>query len=340
MQDWNFAELWNASLNYQPRTEYQPRERIWASELYNAPVDLFLKLKGTNPSNVPDRRSMLKFDAGNKTEFILRLMLLKIGILKGSQKRVEFNQKGLLQVTGKVDFEAGGDIVENTAVNELLELVGYPEDLIEQGKEIQKNILKLYPKGLKDKIIELKSVASFGMNRILLTQQPIEGHELQAFHYAYNTGKDVELLYVCRDDWRIWSKTIKPNDEVLLKKYLDKIKRISDSYYSGEQPPKEPLIIYDELAGRFDRNFSVQYSSYLTMLYGFKHAEEYADWFKSKTKGWNAALNWVAKGKKVTPKKQEALTQIEQAGFPVAPIIKTLVELASKGIVLEEEAEE
>lgn len=337
--DWTLSEIWNMCLTQKPRTEFEPRDRIWASELYNAPIDLWHKLKGTNPSNVPDERSMKKFDAGNRTEFIIKLILLSSGIYKASQTRVMFEREGLLKVSGKLDFEAGGIAEANEEVKKLLDLLEVDDYTKRQAKNIVSVVKSKYPEGLKDKILEIKSVATFGMNKILLAKKPLEGHDLQAFHYAYNTGRDVELFYVCRDDWRSYSFVVKPDDPVLLKKYLGKIEEITSFSKMETEPPKEPLISYDSTEGKFARNFTVQYSSYLKMLYGFNHPEEYADWFKKEAGSWNRVLGRIARGQKMTPKNEDILKQIEAKGFDLAFIKENVIELASKGLVSEEEEE-
>lgn len=336
---WNFAEMWNLGLLQKPRDVFEARDYLWASELYNAPVDLFLKLKGTNPSNLPNDRSMRKFDAGNLTELFVKMILFRVGIYKATQIRVKFARDEMLEVSGKIDFMAGGEPIQSEEVKAVLDALDLP-DLFRRQVEAVVNVIKeKYPNGLEDKILEIKSVATFGMNRLEVTQKPLQGHDLQAFHYARGLNKDVELVYICREDLRAWSTTITPEDQDLSDKYLQRLKGITDSYRSDVMPKKEDLILYEHETGKFSSNFRVQYSSYLTMLYGFQHPEEYADWFKKKAGSWNRVLGRVARGQKMTPKNEDILKQIEAEGFDLAFIKENVINLAAQGH-LDEEGEE
>ena len=121
---WGLAEVWNKSLEKMEVRDPEPRSHLWASELGKAPIDLYLKLKGVKPSNPPNARSMRKFEAGNVFEWIVSLILKRAGVLKEQQHWCSHQYPGLMKVTGKADFIAGGtpDYVKWKKELEILEL--------------------------------------------------------------------------------------------------------------------------------------------------------------------------------------------------------------------------
>jgi len=62
-KNWTLAKVWNESIEKRSDRPVEPRQRIYASELGRADVDIFLKLKGEIPSNPPNARASM-------TEFI------------------------------------------------------------------------------------------------------------------------------------------------------------------------------------------------------------------------------------------------------------------------------
>lgn len=337
---WTLAGIWNHALEGKPRTVFEPRERIWASELYNSDIDLFLKLRGEPPTNFPNSRSMRKFEAGNMHEWFVKLILARIGIFQSTQDRVEFNKEGLLQVTGKIDFLAGGTPKLDEKIGDVLGNMELPELYQRQVENMVEHFQQKFPDGLMKKIVEVKSVSTFAFDKVEKTGKPLKGHDIQAFHYAYNTGNEVALVYLCRDDLRMYEIPILPEDKNLEQKYLERIKQITLHHQSGVEPAKEPFILYDDELGKFSKNFGVEYSSYLTKLYGFNEPAEYDAKVKPLIGSWNRVLGRVAKGAKMTPKNEEILKQIEAFGFNLETIKNNVIELASKGLVLEEEVEE
>ena len=75
-------------------------------------------------------------------------------------------------------------------------------------------------------------------------------------------------------------------------------------------PPKEPLVVFEEGTWRFAKNFWVEYSSYLTMLYGYATPEAYRMGWQYKVSAWNRVFKRCVKGDKMTDKN---ITVIEEA---------------------------
>ena len=337
MNEWNLAEIWNLSFEPTNRVN-EPRQRLWASELWKPDIDLYWLLKGRPASNVPNSRSKRKFDTGELHEWFVRLVLARAGIYRSSQDRVMFERKGLLPVSGKLDFVAGGTPVLDESLDALLGNVAIPELYRIQARNMVEELNKRFPDGLIEKNLEIKSVATFGFDKIEKTGKPLNGHDVQAFHYAKNTGRPTALVYLCRDDLRMYEFQIDGNDPVLLKKYLDKIERITKHYESNIEPQPEPLILYE--SGRFSKNLGIEYSPFLKDIYGFDEPRDYSDKIKGMIGKWNRVLGRIAKGAKMTPKNEEILKHIETFGFDLAIIKKDIADLASQGLVLEEEEAE
>jgi hypothetical protein len=249
-----------------------------------------------------------------------------------------FERKGLLPVSGKLDFVAGGTPVLDESLDALLGNVAIPELYRIQARNMVEELNKRFPDGLIEKNLEIKSVATFGFDKIEKTGKPLNGHDVQAFHYAKNTGRPTALVYLCRDDLRMYEFQIDGNDPVLLKKYLDKIERITKHYESNIEPQPEPLILYE--SGRFSKNLGIEYSPFLKDIYGFDEPRDYSDKIKGMIGKWNRVLGRIAKGAKMTPKNEEILKHIETFGFDLAIIKKDIADLASQGLVLEEEEAE
>lgn len=322
--DWSFASVWNGVLEQNNDRPVVPRENIWASELGKPDIDVYLKLKGEMPTNVPNARSRRKFQAGNIWEYIVKIVLMRAGILKGKQTRVAAQQEGLLEVTGKVDFEAGGAFDYVSAVNMVEEL--RDEELpflYEASKAVIEHMREKYLEtGMQEKILECKSVGDRAFTKIEERGKALAGHDLQLFHYCYNLKKEGVLVYVCREDCRITEIRISPNDPELLERYLAKIKSITDYYRSDTLPPLAPLFVFDEVAGKFTKNLGVEYSSFLKKLYGFEQPSDYGDMASKVCGRWNRVLGRVKKGQDMTANNKEALEEIRATGFDIDQIIK------------------
>lgn len=338
MNDWTLMKVWNESLGKKEDRVPEPRERLFASELGRSDIDLILKLRGEKPSNEPDDRAYRKFNAGDLYEWFVSLILLKCGIYINTQTPVKFSLPGLLEVSGRLDFIAGGkprydDGLEE--VNKIISTLNLPPLFSFMSERIVKYFKENYPDGLKEKVLEIKSVAVHGFNRIEKTGKALGGHDLQAFHYAKGLNMEAAICYISRDDLRMYEIPILPNDQSLLERYVAKVTKVSEYYHKNIMPNKEPLLLFDEITLRFSTNFNVQYSSFLTHLYGFAHPEEYREKVGKPVTRWNTALGRIAQGKKITPLNQKSLDEIKNAGFNVEAIVKKVE--TTKPLLEEEE---
>ena len=89
---------------------------------------------------------------------------------------------------------------------------------------------------------------------------------------------------------------------------------------SDTEPPKEEEILFDSDFGKFVKNWNVEYSNYLTKLYGYKEPIMYSEKIKPIVGRWNRVLGRIKSAQKMTPKNQEVLTEIEKAGYSIGEI--------------------
>lgn len=311
---WGMGAIWNASLLQREERERIPRDYIWASELGKPLIDIYLNLAATPFTNKPNARSLRKFEAGNIWEWIVKLIMIKCGILVSHQERVEHQYEGMIKVSGKLDFIGGGkpDYEKGKAELEALML---PDVFLRAGRNMIAYFEEKYPNGLEEKLIEVKSSGAFMFEVHNKSKKGAKNHRMQSTHYL--VGKNMragEILYVCRDDCRLLEvPVLNPSPNV--DEYKAEIERISKAMESNTQPAIEDLIIFDDDAGKFSKNWGVEYSQYLTMLYGFERPDLYVEQVKPVVARFNRVMGRVKRSDKMTPKNLEALEEMKQHGF-------------------------
>lgn len=366
---WGMANIWNESLSGKEERPVVARDRLWASELGKANIELFLKMRGVVPTNPPNARAKRKFEAGNVFEWLVSLILKRAGILKETQKWVPYQYPGLLQVTGKIDFIAGG-IPDYETWKEKLEALELPEVFMRASANIIEHFQTKYPEGLGDLFLEIKSCSSFMMNGMEKTGRSSKNHRLQLFHYLksenYPRGN---VVYICRDDLRMleipvmnpseveneYKKAIEeistyynahkntPLEDFLIKPEPDGTEDWGERFLKGQVkwgwipleglPPLEKNIVWDDDLAKFTRNWGVEYSSYLTMLYGYQTQLEFEEAVNPMVARWNRVLGRIKRSDKMTPKNLLVMDEMREAGFKVD-------ELVEKFAGTEEEVEE
>lgn len=315
-KDWTLSKVWNESLDQVEKRAVEPRERMWASELGKADIDIYLKMLGTEMTNPPNARAMRKFESGNIWEWIMELILRRCGIYNSSQEYLQNQIEGCIPVTGKLDFVAGGKVDEN-GVSTLLSDLHLPDIFTRAIKNTVAYFLKEYPGGLSQKILEIKSVSSFGFDKVERTGKPIAGHDLQLFHYVNKKQMDGAIVYICRDDARMIEMFISKDDPILKQKYEEKIRRVSRFFYDKIRPPLELKILFDETDLRFSKNFNIEYSGYLTHLYGFVDQADYDEKISPTVERWNRVLGRIKEGKAMTANNEEVLDEMSADGWNV-----------------------
>lgn len=323
--------MWNDALHTLPERVLQKRSHIWASELHGAYVDRYLKMHAITPTNPPNDRSRRKFSAGHVFEWIVGLVLTMCGILKSKQLRGEVQLPGMLMVSGKLDFIAGGVIDWEKAKNEIKKVqdlfsvsVGdMPPIIFHAIQYIVANMEKQYGNNLlKEVVFECKSISSFMSQKIEKTNEPMAHHVLQCVHYLLaNKMDESALFYVSKDDLIGYQFQVL-NCKETLKAYRDDVKQMTDYYNASNQknplktlPPVEPEILFDDVLFRFQMNFRVEYSNYLTMLYGYGTPEEYRMKWTPEVGKWNRVFKRYVRGDKITEMNKIVLKELTKV-FP------------------------
>lgn len=123
-----------------------------------------------------------------------------------------------------------------------------------------------------------------------------------------------ELFYICRDDCRLLEVPVL-NPSANVEEYKAEIERITVAMNSDTPPAIEKLIIFDEDAGKFSKNWGVEYSSYLTKLYGFERPDLYVEAVKPAVARFNRVMGRVKRNDKMTKLNLEALAEMKSWGY-------------------------
>lgn len=310
IEKFNLTQVWNETIERSDRP-LKERNYIYASEIGGAFIDRYLKMTAVTPTNPPNSRSMRKFMAGDIWEWIVQTVLVKAGIKFYTQERVEVNYPGCLSIHGKVDFIISGETdFDNVVIDDSM-----PEFM---QRLVQSIVDKFKGRVFEEAIIEIKSVGSFVFEGIAAQDNPKTNHMLQAGVYHKDKGIQTYVIYVCRDDVRILQYSINEVFPDIEQMIIEDVRQMTEYYEKGIEPPKEKLIIWDDVRQKFTKNWKVEYSNYLTMLYSyiddegntkpFENSEEYYEWAGSIVAG----MNRVVEKQKKFPAIRKAIEAVEK----------------------------
>jgi len=312
---WEFGKIWNDSLELgKPHRPLKKRDRIWAGEIGGSYIDRFLKMNAVEPTNPPNPRSQRKFEAGNMMEWLVSMVLKRAGVLKEEQTWLGVSLPDCLDVSGKLDFMAGGNPDWGKARTELdkLEL---PEFFGRATRQIIDYLSETHPEGLKDIILECKSCSSM-MWDVYENRGAEMRHRCQLYHYLKATKKDEgHILYISKDDLRLLEIGLHHPDPEVEAFYTNDVKTMTAYIRNNEKPPLEREVVFNEALGKFSSNFKVAYSNYLTMLYGFENQHAFDTKWKKTVGQWNRVLARCVAGKDMTKMNLDVLKDIKKE-FP------------------------
>lgn len=314
---WGFSQIWNDSLEQREEKPLSPRNRIWASEIGSAYVDRYLKMRAEPYSNPPDKRAFRKFEAGNLFEWVVGMVLKRTGLEVKKQGWIEYKQPGLLEVGGYLDYQVGGipDIERANANLEMMRKIELPATFLTLAEKVAKYFSDQYSQGAKTIVLEIKSTGSYLFDAYERTGTTDEKHKLQAFHYLLGQGKDEgHVVYISKDDLRLLEIGIW-NPSPLKDLYMEDVKQMTYYHEHNEMPPLEPHIVWFPDTLRFAPNWKVQYSNYLTRLYGFTHAEQFKNTYQKTTASWNRVFGRCVRGDNMTKLNLEVIGEIRKS-FP------------------------
>lgn len=303
-----------------------PRDYCWASELGGAYIDRWLKMKGTPRTNPPNSRSLRKFACGSLIEWVVEMVLRQAGILIDAQEHLTYQYDGLLPVTGKLDFLAGGVPDWDKA---LAEMSLFPPTMRYMSAGVVENLKATFGDDeLRQVVIEVKSVGSqlFGSRYDKPNAKPNPLHQNQIFHYLKSKDMELGLLcYISKDDLKMVEFGIM-NPGPAEAAYKHDISMMTGYWSASQRPDPEPFVIFDDVKRRFSLNWKITYSDYLTMLYGYEKPMDYAEnseW-ATKVKQWNQTFTRCIAGANMTKLNQERIADCKR----FYPSFDTLVDQA------------
>jgi len=309
MKGITLSEIWNRAIVSKGERELKVRDYAWASEMGMPLIDRYLKMNAVAQSNPPNERAKRKFAAGNFWEWIVWMVFNMAGVVMSKQEEV-WTKDGDVWVKGKSDFLIGGTPDFKRARREM---EGYPmpDDIKWFFESVLSDMEENFTEDIPVCIKELKSVSSFMMEKVIKTGI-IRTHSLQLLHYKMGLQLDrASVVYVGREDCQLREFDIE-DPETLKKQYYAELKVLRGYLDSKQQPPKEDLIVWD---GKFSKNFGVEYSGYLTMIYGYNEPEDYRNEVSSLIARWNRVLKRVKEGAKMTDKNKDVIGEMERAGY-------------------------
>ena len=317
--DWGLSGLMADATKQVPERPLRARNTIWPSELGYDFASRFLMMHGHTPSNPANDRSRGKFFMGQMIEAIYGMLLKMAGLLREEQIRCEITLPGMLTVSGKCDFLAGGEGIDwDKAEHDVKQLLDFFAPVINSlpqtmayamthaFQHYKRMFLALPPKKYK---IEIKSVGQTVMDLIDNLNKPRYHNWLQGGHYQLAEPKIIHgtyIYYICRDDARD-KEFIVQSDKELKQAYYNDVATMTGYYnesigkkYLKCIPPLAPEVHFLEGSYRFEKNVNVQYSRYLTMLYGYKNFEAYRDRWAKPIAAYNRVFKRVVKGENIT----------------------------------------
>jgi hypothetical protein len=320
---WSFYQIWNESLEEgRPEKKLEPRQKMWASELGGAYIDRYLKMTAVPVSNPFNPRSLRKFEAGNIWEAIVGYVLRRAGILQSRQDWIQFQYEGLLPVSGKLDFIAGGKPDYDKALATIsTEFDWLPEFISKATANIVRRLKEQFPNGLENIILEIKSCSSFMFEKYEKTGTCDFKHKLQAFHYLKcKNMPEAHIVYISKDDARLLEVGVL-NPSVVEEEYRKDIETMTNYLKANERPPLQPFLVFDKDFKTFSANYKVGYSNYLTYLYDLKNQKDFDDLYKPIAERWNRVLGRIQDKKEMTDNNKEALEEIGKAGFNIEELL-------------------
>lgn len=292
---WSFAGVWNEALDTDRSREVKARDYVWASELGRGYYDRYWKMHGRTPTTPPNIRAKRKFEAGNLIEWVMQQILVRAGVLEDRQVDI-VSEDGPIKVSGRCDFIAGGEIQDIDLMDMHL-----PESFAIVAQMAIENLRAKFPEGLREQGLEIKSCSALMYERYL--KAPATHHALQAYFYAHGLGIPYTLVYISRDDLRICEWTIFPNSQKWKALYETDLATMAEVYPLSEEEIveyREPMVSWNSKTERFEKNFEVEYSLYLTD-YGYDRPDLYTDSVGKIATGLNYVIKRIRAGKALTP---------------------------------------
>jgi hypothetical protein len=313
-------EIWNSQVEATIKAnQVKPRNYISASDIGSSFIDRYYKMTGETPTNPYDNRTLRIFDAGRLFEWIVGRSLAMAGVLKDRQLYTEIPENSQhLKILGYCDYVMGGIGNWNEARGRIKKWL--EEFKLDENNEIlEKYALKLINgfeaefgnKEIPLTVLEIKSVNSMAFwshnnrdeaNNFL----GYDHHKYQLLTYLIGMKiEDGRILYVSKDDLCLQELAVLRNGDIE-QKFWEDVKKMTNFYRNKIVPQKEPEIIYDERKRRFDINWKVGRSLFLTKIYNYKDQNEFQEKNKAKINQINLALKHLREIEKEKDEKKKS----------------------------------
>lgn len=302
--DWRMKDVWN-NASLRPDRPLAKRDYCYASELAKPLIDRFLSMNAVEPTNPPNMRSRRKFLMGEIIEEMQGIVISLLGLRTDMQQQV--NTNGIISVHGRIDFLVQGIPNYEKARFDVAKL-GFSQSFIDYLTSVINEFeRKMGDCNFAPMVRECKSCSEYLMNT-LQEGGFVIGHKLQLFHYLKGLNLPLGYVdYISKGDSLMEDTRVEYPDDILEAQYNNSLSELKGYLDSNQRPPADPLIIFE---GKFKKNFGVEYSNYLELVYGYKTPQDYSDTVKGKIASWNrvlARIKDVSEGKRNKPTKAEPL---------------------------------
>lgn len=327
---WEFAPLFNAAIECLPERPMQPRSYCYASEMGGCHYTRYLKMNAhpfSNPYNIRSRRKMI---AGTIFEWIVQFVLTSCGVMQSKQERVYLELPGMLPVSGKIDFVAGGLIdwgQAKEAAERMKAQFGANDDdkppiVVHSVDRILFRMEQIFSRvPLTEKIVEVKSVSGFVGDLIERSKKPRQPHPLQLLTYAISKGIPGMLTYVNRDSLMIYEFDVSETKE-LRKQYISDLSLMTDymksagKNYLKNLPPKPAEVLFEEASFRFVKSNQTEYSPYLSMMYPkYRDFEDFKKFWAKPLLSFNRVFKRCVNGENLTAANKDIIAEAKKI-FP------------------------
>lgn len=324
---WNEAAL-------RPERELKERDYLWASQLSRPLVDNYLSLKATKVTNPPNMRSRRKFLMGIMIEEMQGIIFTALGLRVNKQEEVWTH--GVLPVKGKIDFLVQG-IPDYEKARHNISQLGFSQEFVDYMLAVVDRFESIYGQAdFAPMVRDCKSISEYAIQRVQ-NGSGIIGHRMQLYHYLKGLNLPLGYVdYISKGDAIMEeSKVEYPNTE-LEAQYNNTLEKLRGYLDANEQPPVEKLITWE---GKFSKNLDVEYSNYLTLLYGFDTPDDYRASVVGKISSWNRVLKRLkdVKEGKTTPsgkpitltdKNKKALDELRAEGYDPDYLVMSMTNVA------------
>lgn len=318
--NWSFKSVWNGAA-LRPDRDVKPREYAWASELGKPLVDRWLSMTGVAATNPPDWRSRRKFLFGNIVEQFYHIVINLLGVRVDTQQEVWTH--GIVPVKGKIDFLVQGTPDYELARHNLTKIPFSPEILDYLNSVIDAFEQQIGQVELAPMVRECKSCSHYVIE-LIGAGGAIRGHQLQLLHYLKGLNIPTGSVdYISKEDSLMEECLVNVNNADLSNQYDSELQSLYGYLNSNTMPDGAPEIIFE---GKFKKNLNVEYSNYLTLVYGYKQPSDYADAVTPVIARWNRVLGRIkdinegktsAKGKTIllTDKNKIVIDEMSRCGY-------------------------